>query len=49
MTQGMPRTRWVALGGRRREDEACFAELAQRIGQANDIDKDGVGVLRQAK
>ena len=41
MTEGMPRTRWVALEGRRREDEPCFAELAQRIGQADDIDKIG--------
>ena len=41
MTEGMPRTRWVDLEGRRREDEACFAELAQLIGQANDIDKIG--------
>lgn len=41
MTEGMPRTRWVALEGRCREGEACFVELAQRIGQANDIDKIG--------
>ncbi len=28
-----------SLEGPRREGVACFAELAQRIGQANDIEK----------